>query len=79
MKIQRDGNGVALPAFDQPIEQIHIKGLLPEIINVTPFINLPLLLGFRTEVPPSDPSEKGPLSSYIQRDALIVRKIAVEK
>jgi len=45
MKIQRDGNGVALPIAQQPIESMNVEGFLPVIINVTPIINLPRLIG----------------------------------
>ncbi len=45
LQIKRDGNGVPLPLPMQPIENMHIEGFLPIIINVTPITNLPLLLG----------------------------------
>ncbi|MEK7679901.1 MAG: hypothetical protein AAB356_06895, partial [Deltaproteobacteria bacterium] len=45
LQIRRDGNGVPLPLPQQPIENMHIEGFLPIIINVTPLTNLPLLLG----------------------------------
>ena len=46
LQIKRDGNGVPLPLPMQPIQDMHIEGFLPIIINVTPVTNLPLLLGF---------------------------------
>lgn len=45
LQIRRDGNGVPLPLPQQPIENMHIEGFLPIIINVTPVTNLPMLLG----------------------------------
>ncbi len=45
MNIQRDGNGVALPASRQSIENINVRGFIPVIINITPIVNLPLLIG----------------------------------
>ena len=45
LQIRRDGNGVPLPLPMQPIQDMHIEGFLPIIINVTPITNLPLLLG----------------------------------
>ncbi len=45
LQIKRDGNGAPLPLLQQPIENMHIEGFLPIIINVTPLTNLPLLLG----------------------------------
>jgi len=45
LQIKRDGNGVPLPIFQQPIETMNIQGFLPVIINVTPVTNLPALLG----------------------------------
>jgi len=45
LQIKRDGNGVPLPVFDQPMDRLmNIQGFLPVIINVTP-VNVPLLLG----------------------------------
>ncbi len=45
LRIKRDGDGQPLPFDAQPIDSINIEGLVPVIINVTPIINLPLLLG----------------------------------
>ena len=44
LQIKRDGRGVALPVFKQPIDQINIDGFIPVIINITP-INVPIFLG----------------------------------
>ncbi|VAX36895.1 hypothetical protein MNBD_UNCLBAC01-1386 [hydrothermal vent metagenome] len=52
-QIKRDGNGVPVPVFDQPLESIHIEGLVPVILNITP-VNLPLLLGFDDMEPAND-------------------------
>ena len=45
LQIKRDGNGIPLPFHLQPIEVMNIEGLIPVIINVTPVLNVPLLLG----------------------------------
>jgi len=45
LQIKRDGSGVPLPLLQQPIENMHIEGFVPVIINVTPIMNLPMLLG----------------------------------
>jgi len=55
LQIKRDGNGVPLPLFQQPIETMNIQGFLPVIINVTPVVNLPALLGLADE--PGDSEE----------------------
>ena len=45
LQIKRDGNGIALPMNQQIITDIHIEGILPVIINVTPITpaSIPLL------------------------------------
>jgi len=63
IKIQRDGNGVALPAFNQPIGNITVDGFEPLIINVAPLQqnNFLLLLGLSNKAgdqPIADKSEK---------------------
>ena len=45
LQVKRDGTGVPLPLPQQPVQQLHIEGFVPLIINVTPVTNLPLLLG----------------------------------
>lgn len=45
MQIKRDGSGVPLPVWDQPIGDMSIEGFIPVIINMTPITNLPMLLG----------------------------------
>ena len=45
LQIKRDGAGIPLPVFDQPIESFNIDGFAPVIINVAPVTNLPMLLG----------------------------------
>ena len=49
LQIKRDGKGIPLPTYQQPIGNMKIEGLLPVIINITPIANLPLLLGFDTK------------------------------
>ena len=57
LQIKRDKNGVPLPLPMQPIQDMHIEGFLPVIINVTPIVNLPLLLGIADEESPSDAAD----------------------
>src|SRR6185436_8782849 len=45
LQIKRDGNGIPLPLPQQPLQQMHIEGFVPVIINVTPIANLPVILG----------------------------------
>ncbi len=49
LQIKRDGKGVPLPIWDQPIEQMHIEGFVPVIINIQsiPASQVPLLLGLQ--------------------------------
>ncbi len=48
LQIKRDGKGVPLPLPQQNLEQIHIQGLFPVIINIIPMNaqTLPIFLGF---------------------------------
>ena len=58
LQIRRDANFVPLPLPQQPIQQMHIEGFIPVIINITPVTNLPMLLGLAdTE---QDADETGP-------------------
>jgi hypothetical protein len=43
LQIKRNGNGVALPVYEQSIENIQIDGFVPIIINITPMDIAPLL------------------------------------
>lgn len=55
LQIKRDDQGIPLPLFDQPIEQMNIEGFVPVIINVVPLTNLPFLLGVKADKPvPAD-------------------------
>ncbi len=57
LQIKRDGRGVALPLPQQNLDQIHIEGLYPVILNIQP-VNaqtLPLLFGRKTEKSPRFP------------------------
>ena len=51
LQIKRDRFGVPLPLPQQPVKNIHIDGLFPVIINITPLPSLLPLLGL-------DPSNK---------------------
>ena len=53
MDIQRDGNGVVLPVFQQPVKNIQVDGFLPEIIRVVPADNLPMIIGLSDEETPA--------------------------
>ncbi|MCK5082887.1 MAG: hypothetical protein KAR31_08270, partial [Candidatus Omnitrophica bacterium] len=57
LQIKRDGNGVPLPMNLQPIHRMKIDGFVPVIINVTPVVNLPLLLGFADSDKPFDSAD----------------------
>jgi len=66
LQIKRDGNGIPLPFNLQPIEIMNIEGFIPVIINVTPVLNVPLLLGFDmpdTNDKPYDSADSEPTSS----------------
>jgi len=56
LQIKRDGNGVPLPVWQQPIEQMNIEGFVPVIINIEliPFSQVPLLLGLTNGEAPSN-------------------------
>ncbi|MBF0521675.1 MAG: hypothetical protein HQL24_01315 [Candidatus Omnitrophica bacterium] len=49
MQIKRDNNGVPLPLKMQPLQNMHIEGFVPVIINITPVENFPALLGVNEE------------------------------
>ena len=60
LQIKRDANFVPLPLPQQPIQQMHIEGFIPVIINITPVTNLPMLLGLADTEP--DMQEISPAS-----------------
>jgi len=45
LEIKRDGKGIPLPVEFQNLENVHINGLSPVIVNVTPIANLSEFLG----------------------------------
>ena len=49
LQIKRDEKGIPLPLNMQPIGEMHIEGIVPVIIKITPIASLPLLLGFSDE------------------------------
>ncbi len=63
LQIKRDGNGVPLPVWDQPIDQMHIEGFVPVIIHIEmiPFSQMPMLLGLSgsEEVPVNSANDAG--------------------
>ena len=67
-QIKRDGNGVPLPVFQQPIADMKIDGFSPIIINVVP-VNVLLLLGLvnqEDEINPSSSSSKRHKNEFYQ-------------
>ena len=42
MQIKRDGQGVPLPVSQQNLDNIHIDGLVPVILNIQPAVGVPL-------------------------------------
>lgn len=63
LQIKRDGNGVPFPLPQQPVESMRIEGFIPIIINVTPVLNLPLLLGLTEPNGETPAKEKAPGSA----------------
>ena len=58
LQIKRDGNGVPFPVWQQPIEQMHIEGFLPVIIQITPItVSLPVYLGLGDGGTPFDTAQ----------------------
>ncbi len=57
LQIKRNGKGVPLPLLQQNLEQIHIDGLFPVIINIVPITaeNLPIFLGQAPKEPGREP------------------------
>jgi len=45
MQIKRDPNGVPLPLPQQPIPDFNIDGFIPVILDMTPVMSIPVLLG----------------------------------
>ncbi len=45
MQIKRDGAGVPLPMSQQDLDNMHIEGLVPVILNIRPAAGLPLFTG----------------------------------
>ena len=65
LKVERDGNGIPLPLPFQPVETIHVNGLVPVIINIMP-VNMPLIFGAVNEnknKPLADTDSGKPLDS----------------
>jgi phosphomannomutase len=84
LQIKRDGNGVPLPLTDQAIENMHIEGFIPVIINVTPITNLPLMLGFAdgenpfaSNTNPDEDHATPSLSFHVTRDPMDL-KVKIE-
>ena len=54
MTIKRDGKGVPLPLAQQDMAQLsHIQGFEPEIIEIKPAVNLPILNELQQKLQPS--------------------------
>ncbi|MBZ0166933.1 MAG: hypothetical protein K8I00_09005, partial [Candidatus Omnitrophica bacterium] len=55
LQIIRDGNGVALPLPQQPIDTLKsIEGFIPVIMQMTPITNMPLILGLGVDLNPTE-------------------------
>ncbi|MCA9402571.1 MAG: glycogen/starch synthase [Candidatus Omnitrophica bacterium] len=54
LQIRRDETGIPLPVTQQPLEDLHIEGFVPVIINIVPLNNLPLILGMDNNSPVRD-------------------------
>ncbi|MCA9395199.1 MAG: fructose-bisphosphate aldolase class I [Candidatus Omnitrophica bacterium] len=55
LQIMRDGNGVALPLPQQPVETLqNIEGFIPVIMQMTPITNMPLILGLGIDFNPTE-------------------------
>ncbi len=77
LQIKRDGNGVPLPVDQQPIENMHIEGFFPVIINVTPVPSLPMLIGLKDipeEKPVPQKQAKGGDSPFDRKREFILRE-----
>jgi len=76
LQIKRDGKGVPLPFNLQPLEIMDIEGFIPVIINVTPVINLPMLLGWAdTEADTDEPIFNTQLGPMDTQDAYRARQL----
>jgi len=64
LMVERDGNGIPLPVYLQPVDVINIQGLVPVIINVAP-VNMPLIFGalYDENAPLADTSQDHSLDS----------------
>ena len=69
MQIKRDGDGVPLPLPEQPIENMHIEGFIPILIQFLP--PDPMLLGVLPQEKPVDSSKN---SNSSQTFKLLARK-----
>ena len=57
LQIKRDGNGIALPVYEQPLSTIRIDGFIPVITDIVP-ITLPQFLGLGVPIGKNSPSPK---------------------
>ncbi len=56
-KVLHNGRGVIIPTFKEPMPEINdIEGIVPNIINIVPATNLPLLLGIAEPAPKKEES-----------------------
>ncbi|MBZ0167421.1 MAG: hypothetical protein K8I00_11500, partial [Candidatus Omnitrophica bacterium] len=62
LQIRRDESGIPLPLPQQPVDNIHIQGIVPIIIQITPVNSLPLLMGFADTPQPVDSAQSSPLA-----------------
>ncbi len=66
-QILRDGNGVPLPVFRQPIANINIDGFLPVIINIQPITppTMQMLLGLDRQESPFDATQHSSQDQHV--------------
>ncbi|MBF0512246.1 MAG: hypothetical protein HQL13_07980 [Candidatus Omnitrophica bacterium] len=50
MQIKRDGHGVVLPISQQELEKIHIAGLVPMLMGITPALSTQILSGLQLAI-----------------------------
>ncbi|MBP9853541.1 MAG: acyl-CoA dehydrogenase family protein [Candidatus Omnitrophica bacterium] len=73
MQILRDEGGVPLPLDDQPLLEMNIEGFIPVIIQITPALNVPLLLGLAGEKKDSNSnSQRGSLDPLQKKEHMLV-------
>ena len=61
MQIKRDGRGVVLPINQQDMAQLNsIQGFIPEIIEISPAVNVPIINELQQKLQTSLPAMANP-------------------